>query len=63
MRPAQMLDEEGQQRFPTSAPGEPFPRVVAMAPHLVPATVTVEEFRQLNLHLAQVRARQASSFV
>ncbi len=56
MCPAQMLDDEGLQRFPASEPGEPLPRVVAMAPHLVPATATVEAFRELNLHLAQVGA-------
>ena len=51
-----MLDDEGLQRFPSSAPGEPLPRVVAMAPHIVPATATMEAFRELNLRLAQVGA-------
>ena len=49
-----MLDNGGQQRFPTSTPEQPLPRVVAIAPHLVPATATMDEFRELNLRLAQV---------
>ena len=53
---AQTLNEEGMQRFPASVPGERLPRVVAIAPHLVPSTATMEAFRELNLRLAQVRA-------
>ena len=51
---AQMLDDKKQQRFPTSTPDQPLPRVVAIAPHLVPVTATMNEFRELNLRLAQV---------
>ena len=53
----QLLDPEGLQRFPLSTPAQRLPRVVALAPGLAPQTADEEDFRQLNVRLAQVRAR------
>ena len=52
------MDEEGLQRFPSSTPEQPLPRVLALAPHLIPITDSMEEFRLLNVRLAQVRHPQ-----
>ena len=42
-------------------PEQPLPRVVAIAPDLVPATATMDAFRELNLRLAQVSVDETNN--
>ena len=58
---SQLLDPEGLQRFPSSTPDQRLPRVVALAPGLAPRTETQEQFRALNMRLAQVATLNATA--